>query len=216
VIYPEIFDGLAMGFFTDREVGIEVASISGRPVYLPTQKHTDKIAVVEEDLAPREADAALSSRADIILGVQVADCVPILLLDRRQGVVGAVHAGWRGTAARILPKTIAALVHTYGTRSQDVLLALGPSIRGCCYEVGAEVLDAVQAATGGDGYHHRRWGKPHVDLQEANRLQATGAGISWTNISITTQCTCCHPRRYHSFRRDAGRQGRQGGFIGLP
>jgi YfiH family protein len=211
MIYPEIFDGLALGFFTDREVGIEVETITHKSVYFPVQKHTDIVNFVEEDLRSCTADAVITKRKDILLGVKVADCVPILLLDRVKGIAAAVHAGWRGTAKGILKNTITAIVDKYGARPGDLLVAMGPSIKRCCYEVSDDVIQAITDKTGVGDYH----GKAHLDLQGANRAQALSAGIRTEHVYLVEECTCCSDGKYNSYRRDKGSQGRQGGFIGI-
>lgn len=216
MIFPEIFDGLVMGFFTGREMGIDVGHFTRRKVYLPVQKHTNKIIVVKDDLAPKVADAAVTDRNDIMLGVQVADCVPILLFEPDNSVTAAVHAGWRGTATGILKRTIETMEREYGASPEDIHVAIGPAIRKCCYEVGGEVFDAVWQESGPGNYHEKRDGKLFMDLQLANRAQALSMGVREERLSVTEECTCCSPSKYHSYRRDKGTTGRQGGFIGMP
>jgi len=216
MIFPEIFDGFVMGFFTDRELGVDVQGLTGRKVYFPVQEHSDKIHVVKGGLKPASADSVITDRHDILLGVQTADCVPILLLDSVTLAIGAVHAGWRSTAMGILKKTIGAMQEKFGSDPGDILVALGPAIRWCCYEVGDEVVEAVRKATGEGDYHMVRDGKNCLDLQSANKLQALSLGVKNHNISVTEECTYCFHDRYFSYRYDRGNRGRQGGFIGMP
>jgi YfiH family protein len=217
MIFPEIFDGLVMGFFTDRELGTNVRGLTGRRVYMPKQEHSDTVITIGKDLKPRAADAVITDRHDILIGVQSADCVPILLYDRGHQVVGAVHAGWRGTAKGILKKAIGKMVKKYHSEPGDILVALGPAIRWCCYEVDKDVVDAVSTSTGNGEYYKSKSkdGKFCLDLQTANKLQAIEMGIEERNISITDECTFCYPDRYYSHRKEPG-EGRQGAFIGLP
>ncbi len=216
MIFPEIFDGHVMGFFTDRELGLNISGLTGRKVYIPKQEHTDKIIVVGKDLKQRAGDAVLTERHDILLGVTTADCVPILVYDKAVLVVGAIHAGWRGTAKGILKKTIEKMKKKYGSRPEDILISLGPSIRWCCYEVGEDVLKAVEKATGKGEYHKKQDGKICLDLQTANKVQAASVGVPEQNISMIEECTFCYPERYYSYRYNKKTKGRQGGFIGLP
>ncbi|MEJ2184184.1 MAG: peptidoglycan editing factor PgeF [Nitrospirota bacterium] len=216
MIFPEIFDGHVMGFFTDKELGVDVQGLTERRVYFPEQEHGSRVLWVKEDLRPRKADAVLTGRADILLGVKVADCVPILLFDRDNHAVGAVHAGWRGTAAGILKKTVAALRSEFDTRPETLLIALGPAIRWCCYQVKDNVLKAVMKETGDGRYWSRKNGKVCLDLQTANKLQALSLGVPEQNISVIDECTLCSPEKYYSYRRDHDATGRQGGFIGMP
>jgi polyphenol oxidase len=221
VIFPENLNGTVKAFFTTKALGAErekicsLVSLEQKNLYMPVQKHTDKIKVLESDALPEIADAVISDRKGILIGVQVADCVPALLFDRRKSVVGAVHAGWRGTAARILRKTVTLMTEYFGSTQDDILLALGPSIRGCCYCVDAEVMEAIVNATGDGDYFREQEKKYLVDLSHANRIQALSEGIPAGNIWISSECTCCNPEKYYSyrFRKDYG--GSQGGFIGI-
>jgi YfiH family protein len=211
MIYPKIFNNLVLGFFTNGEVGIEIESISNKMVYFPIQKHTDIVTFVEEDLISRTADAVITKRNDILIGVKVADCIPILLFDREKNIAAAVHAGWRGTAKGILRKTISAMVDKYGSYPVDILISMGPSIRKCCYEVSNDVIQSIMEETGTGDYHS----KTHLDLQGANSAQALSSGIIPEHIDMVDECTCCSNGSYHSYRRDKGAQGRQAGFIGI-
>jgi YfiH family protein len=211
MIYPNIFNGFALGFFTNGEVGIDIKAITRKTVYMPKQEHTDIVDFIEEDLSPRTADAVVTKRNDILIGVKVADCVPILLFDRERSIAAAVHAGWRGIAKGILRKTITAMAVKYGSDPVDILISMGPSIRKCCYEVSDDVIQAITEETGNGDYHS----KAHLDLQGANRLQAVSSGIIPEHVDLVDKCTFCSNGNYHSYRRDKGAQGRQGGFIGI-
>jgi YfiH family protein len=215
VIFPEVFDGRVMGFFTDRELGIHIQGLTGRRVYLPRQEHTDTVIVLEKDLDATVGDAVLTDRHDIMLGIQTADCVPILLFDRVRRVVGAVHAGWRGTAKGILKKTVETMGGRFDSDPRDVIVAMGPAIRWCCYDVAEDVVEAVRQATGNDNYHKVEDGKNCLDLQSANAAQALSAGITKDHLSIIEECTYCFPETYYSYRYNKTDK-RQGGFIGLP
>jgi YfiH family protein len=221
VIHPEIFEraraeeGLT-AFFTGRDPGLDVSGLTNMPVHFPIQEHTSLVSSVT-DIASREvADAVVTGKRGILLGLRVADCVPILLYDGRRKAVGAVHAGWRGTAAGILKNTIAAMVRDFGSDPRDIAVAIGPAIRWCCYEVGREVLDPVVRATGGGDYHMEKNGRLCLDLPSANKYQALSVKIEVENIDVIEECTYCHPDRYFSYRYAKGPTGRQGGFIGIP
>jgi YfiH family protein len=216
MIYPEIFNGHVLGFFTDRDVGTRVERLTGKKVYFPVQKHTDTVKVVKGDLKSSTADAVITDRDDIFLGIKAADCVPILVFDRANRAMGAIHAGWRGTAKGILRKTIRKMSETFGSSPQELLVAIGPAIRWCCYTVGKDVLDAVKKETGKGDYHIKRKGEICLDLQSANRVQALSEGVDNIRISITEECTYCFPEKYFSYRFEKGTRKRQGGFIGMP
>jgi len=215
VIFPEIFDGKVMGFFTDRQSGTGFPSLTGRTVYMPKQEHTAELVHIEDDLSVVTADAAFTLRHDIMLGIKTADCVPMLLFDPVHDAMGAVHAGWKGTAKGIAGISIRHMADRYGSDPSDILLAIGPAIRWCCYEVQKDVLDKVVEATGEGDYHIIRDGKICLDLQSANRIQAGSEGVLPHNISVIEECTFCYPDKYFSYRYDRT-DNRQGAFIGMP
>jgi YfiH family protein len=207
-------------FFTNRNEGIEpggLSHISGIPeeaIYMPIQRHTDLVFVLEEFCRPEVADAVVTARKGVLLGVRVADCLPILVYDREREIVAAVHAGWRGTAKGILGKTIKVMTDRFSSRVDDILIAFGPSIRGCCYDVNGDVLSAVEAATGDGDYILWRGGKVYIDLAFANRIQALSMGLPEENLWMAGECTYCLPERFFSYRCSKTEK-RQGGFIGL-
>ncbi|NOZ25091.1 MAG: peptidoglycan editing factor PgeF [Nitrospirae bacterium] len=218
---PENLKGRRLtAFFTDRTEGVRkdvLSAVSGFPedaVYMPVQRHTDRVLVLDGHRRPEVADAVVSSVPGVLIGVRVADCVPILLYDCRRDLVGTVHAGWRGTAGRILIKTIETMADGFSSRIDDIVIAFGPAIRGCCYVVGEDVASEVRAATGDGDYIHRRGGTVYLDLVLANRTQALSTGIPEGNIWMSEECTYCLPGRFFSFRY-SGTAERQGGFIGL-
>ena len=222
LIKPPIFDGLPVkGFFTTKEAGCDrglIAGACGVPehnIYMPIQKHTDRIAAVDCDFDPKTADGVITRRKGILIGIRVADCVPILLYDARKHTAGAVHAGWRGTAAGIVKKAIAAMTEGIHASPSGIVVAIGPGIRRCCYEVGFEVVGAVARATGDGDYWNEEGGKYRIDLAAANARQAVAAGVLPGNIWTSEECTFCLPERYYSYRFAGGSAGRQGGFIGI-
>lgn len=221
IIVPDNMKAVALACFTGKNPGADpeniatLYGISGDHIYLPIQKHTDKVAVIEASLEPVIADAVITRQKGLLVGVQVADCVPILLCDPKKQVVGAVHAGWRGTAETILKKTIHTFCERFFSDPADILVAIGPSIRQCCYEVDGEVIRAVFHATG-DGAYFRNKGEKHcLDLASANQLQALAMGVPEGNIWISDDCTFCSPEKFFSYRFAKGTAGRQAGFIGI-
>jgi YfiH family protein len=218
--FPDIFRPHVTAFFTGKNPGADVREIArllkirGEDIFMPIQKHTDKVLVLESSREPKIADAVVTSVRGVLLGVQVADCVPILIYDKGRDVAGAVHAGWRGTAEAILKKTIATMAERFNCRADDVLVAVGPSIRGCCYEVGYEVVHKVSLASGEGEYYRKKGEKYYLDLAAANRLQALSWGVREENIWTSPDCTFSNPEKYCSYRFTKGHTGRQGGFIG--
>lgn len=157
-------------------------------------------------------DALVTNVAGLMVGVRTADCVPILLADPHQRAVAAVHAGWRGTVARIVAGAVEALVLEYGSRPKDLLAAIGPAIGPCCYEVGAEVASEFSAIFPELASAPER---THLDLEEANRRVLVAAGVPVEQIRAARLCTRCRADYFHSYRRDAQRAGRMLTAIGI-
>lgn len=177
------------------------------------QIHSD-IVVSAEGVRGRlgTGDALVTNVAGLMVGVRTADCVPILLVDHRRRAVAAVHAGWRGTAARIAARAVDAMARDYGSRPEDLTAAIGPSIGKCCYEVGPEVVSALSAIFPElDGRPERI----HLDLQEANQRILAAAGVPGARIHASRLCTRCRAEDFHSYRRDAGNAGRMLSAIGI-
>jgi len=149
-------------------------------------------------------DALLENAAGAVVAVKTADCIPILLVDQRRRAVAAVHAGWRGTVARIAASAVAAMRDCFGSAPEDIHAAIGPGIGPCCYEVGPEV-----AAQFGER------GRAHIDLADANRRQLIEAGVTARRIYTSNLCTMCRPEEFHSFRRDKEAAGRLYSFAGI-
>jgi YfiH family protein len=191
--------------------------------------------------APK-ADALMTRLPGLLLGVQTADCVPILLVDTRQHAVAAIHAGWRGTLARIAVKTLGRMRMEFGTRARDVVAALGPAIGRCCYEVGPEVAQAFAtqfpaAADWFDGpFEQLAHGEeplwlpwltmmppghvpppPRVqlDLRASNRWQLIDAGVPAARIDVSDLCTACRTDLLFSYRREGAKTGRMMAGIGI-
>jgi hypothetical protein len=187
---------------------------------------------------PCKGDASLTKIPGLLLGVQTADCVPILIVDPKKRAVAAIHAGWRGTLARILEKTVGELVANYNSNSSDLLAAIGPCIGPCCYEVGAELVIQFtsQFADAADYFDEPRSGEEpnplqwlnmmppghqpppknvHLDLPKANRSQLLAAGLRGRNIFSSGLCTACHPSLFFSYRKQGSRSGRLLSAIGI-
>ena len=184
-------------------------------IYLPVQEHTTRVHLLESGLGPVVADAVITARKNLLVGVLVADCVPVLLYDKEKELIGAVHAGWRGTAGRILPDTIKMMHEKFRSSPLNISVAIGPSIKQCCYEVGEEVVEKVLAATGDGDYFIKKDRSYFVDLALANKVQALDAGVLPENIWLSGECTFCNPDKFYSYRYLKGSAGRQGGFIGI-
>lgn len=186
------------------------------PVITLKQVHSDRVlradgAVAAEEPRP-EGDGLISATAGETVGVRVADCLPLLLVDPVRKAVAAVHAGWRGSAARIAFRAVRRMGEAYGSRPEDLEALLGPCISAASYEVGEEVASHFDEAAVLRGAGRPR---PHVDLPAANRLQLEQAGLPARSIQGGVHCSFREAERFHSHRRDADSAGRMIAFVGL-
>ena len=169
------------------------------------QIHSDRV-VDANGLSDREAegDALITDALRKSIGVRTADCVPMLLLDSENRGVAAVHAGWRGTAAEIVKRTVEKMRQSFGSRSENIFAAVGPCIRPCCYEVGAEVFSKFSAI-----FPEMECERScSLDLAEANRRQLNAVGVSDDQIFDSGLCTACDPVHFYSYRLDPQNPGR--------
>lgn len=160
-------------------------------------------------------DALITQLPGLALVVSTADCLPILIHDPVRRAVAAVHAGWRGTAQRIAVQALRALRDAYGTDLSDCRAAIGPGIRGCCFEVDSAVTDAMSAALP-DWERHARANRPGhwlLDLAAINRAMLASAGVLADRIEDVGLCTSCRNELFFSHRADKGRTGRMMNFI---
>ena len=199
------------------EVGFEPEQVISLP-----QIHSDIIYKVEEENCGegyflrekiREGDGYITNQKGIVLGVKAADCVPILFEAEKDGevvAVGAVHAGWRGTVAKIAPKCVEMLCDEYGVKPENIRIAIGPCIHKCCYEVGGDFLQSVADALGNenvDKFISHKGEQLFCDLVEINRHLLLNCGILPQNIDVIDECTCCNPEKYFSHRYSRGNRG---------
>lgn len=192
---------LARAFGVAEDQLIFVRQVHGRGV----------LVVREHDEVPDEvaADVIVCTDRTRVAVVRVADCVPILVADRRGQAVAAVHAGWRGTVAGAATAAIEVL-RGLGILPASLVAAIGPSIGPCCYQVDAPVRDALlptspQAAAWFDVDGPHKW---RLDLWEANRAQLVAAGVPEGSISLARACTAHNPEQFFSYRRDGATTGR--------
>ncbi|MGE5182369.1 MAG: peptidoglycan editing factor PgeF [Acidobacteriota bacterium] len=164
---------------------------------------------------PAEFDGLVTDRAGPVLGAFAADCIPLLFADPDARVIGAAHAGWRGTVNGIAGNVVARMIEL-GARAERIRVALGPSIGPCCFEVGPEVVEQFRAALGElPGLVVRGPHKDHVDLRVATRALLERAGLRAEHIDDRPPCTRCEADRFFSYRRDGKDGGVHMGFIQL-
>lgn len=160
-----------------------------------------------------EGDVLVGNDSGRAVGVRVADCAPILIADRTGIAVAAVHAGWRGTAAGAVGAAVAALAVEFGCAPVDLVSAIGPLIRACCYEVGPSTREAFQQPGADRWFSRGRADRLQLDVAAANRDQLEAAGVPPGQIFDSGLCTACHPGVFHSYRRQGGQAGRLFGLI---
>jgi len=163
----------------------------------------------------RQADVILTDKPSVTLFMRFADCVPIMVHDPRNGVIGIAHAGWIGTLRDVATTTIRAMQKNYGSNPADVIACIGPSIGPDHYEIGADVILQVMQTFGDESEallaSHK--GKIHFNLWETNRRLLERAGVG--QIEISGICTACHTDDWFSHRAEKGRTGRFGALISL-
>ena len=187
----------------------------------PRQVHGSDILVINEPnddfshFLSVEGDAVITNQPNVMIGVCVADCAPILLCDPDNKVIAVVHAGWKGTAARLVSKAVVGMKSEFGSDPERLQAAIGPCIQKCCYEVDEPVRKAFQQ--GGIDWDScaelKSPGKWQLELAAANRDLLLQSGLPADAVQISEQCVCCHREQYFSYRRDKDESGRQMGFI---
>jgi hypothetical protein len=191
------------------------------------QAHGDRVLRVDAEIAGRSAfprclldeqdrfDALITTLPGLALTVSTADCLPILIHDPVRRAVAAVHAGWRGTAKRIAARALEAMREAYGTDPPECRVAIGPGIRGCCFEVDGVVADAMAAAVPRWDAHARanRPGHWLLDIADVNRAILESVGVPTECIEDVGLCTSCRTDLFFSHRADKGCTGRMMNFI---
>jgi YfiH family protein len=153
-----------------------------------------------------EGDALTSRAPNLACGVRSADCVPVLLADRRSGIVAAAHAGWRGAVLGVVSSAVRAI--RAAVPAADLIAAIGPHISQLAFEVSDDVAEAILAASHDPGIVDRSRSKPHVDLRRMLRAELRSQGLANADIDDVWGCTVSDPARFFSFRRDGRRSGR--------
>jgi len=217
------FDSLNLGLgLGDSAANIEknlniLISASAIPVPHQTQQvHTTKVfhCSGKGQMHEIEADVLISNQIGTSLAVRTADCLPILIADSKAGIVAAVHAGWRGSVARVAEVAVKAMLDL-GARRQDMMASLGPCIGDCCFEINTDIAMQLAQSCGEDVITQRE-GVIYANLAKTNELQLIQAGLAAGNIETLGICTvCCHSPSYFSYRRDHGQTGRQLSIIHL-
>jgi polyphenol oxidase len=232
-----------------RELGAATGRSSGRksapklwPLVTLRQVHSDLIRRIDRaGESPMVGDGIITQTPRLLLGIQTADCLPVMLVDPGHRAVGVFHAGWRGTLKRIVEKGAGEMHRCFGSRAADLKAAIGPGIHGCCYEVGEEVREKFESQFGYAEKLFRETEEPDpvrekypmlfltarapghsilpkkifLDLVEANRQQFLAAGVPEKSIEASPFCTSCRTDLLFSYRAEKGRTGRMIGVLGI-
>jgi len=221
-------------FFGTRQVpaglqaSIQLGEVTTGPPSFPTiaslkQIHSTRVVVfdsqVKAGVMPEgEADALVTNQPELLLVVRTADCVPVLLVDHKTGVIGAIHAGWRGAVGGIVPKTIQTCVEQFGADVSHMHVAIGPSIGLCCYEVDAQVISPLRT-----GYpdwlgvlQETKTGKGMLDIKKLIWHQILASGIPEHQVERIEHCTRCREDLFFSYRREGKVNGTMMSGIMLP
>lgn len=222
-----------------------ISGDAATPLIALRQIHSNLLVVASASDARRErpwkGDGIMTDEPGLLLGIQTADCIPVLVADRKRHAVAAFHAGWRGTVKRIVETGIGRMLLEFGSRPEDLVAAIGPGVATCCYAVGEDVLSAfesqfsysrelfrevydsdpirekypmlflTQRAPG----HSPIGPSLHLNLVEANRRQLLDAGLKPQSIKVVGGCTSCHRELFFSYRAAQGRTGRMLSVIGV-
>lgn len=209
---------------SNRKQVAEQLGFSSDSYVFASQVHGNRVAVVREEDRGKGAfdrssylcdvDAMVTNRKGICLVAQAADCVPILFFDPLENVIGAAHAGWKGTVSKIPAEVVKTMIAEFGSNPENLVVGIGPSIGSCCYEVGHEVTAMVKDAFGtteGLILDNEKFTKPVFDLWEANYRTLVEVGVKPENIEIAGICTKCNNQLFFSAR--AGDKGRFGAGV---
>ena len=199
------------------ELGIDIGSL-----VLANQVHSDNVEIIESNQAGcgslgvndaiANTDAMITTSSSVSIGVMTADCMPVMIFDPKTPSIGVAHAGWKGAVLRIAQKTVLKMKSAFGTDPSDCIVALGPSIMQCCYEVGDDVIAkfngefGVSACTKGN----------MLDLPRSVEIQLIDAGVKSDNITSDGTCTACNLNLFYSHRAENGVTGRMMSLFKLP
>lgn len=205
--------------------------ISTENLIIPQQTHSDNVGVIDAKTQRRKeakqnenftslhpsifasfvnTDALVTDTQNIALALNFADCVPILFYDPVKKIIAAAHAGWRGTAAQIAPKTVQKMVKEFSCKPSDIIAAIGPAIGNCCFEAQKDVLEQLAATIKDDS---SAISNNHADLKLINKLQLLACGLE--KIDVCEYCTSCQNELFFSYRREQGNTARHSIIIML-
>jgi len=216
-VSPPPFDSLNLGSHTldnalnireNRRIIYNYLEVEETHVALMEQVHGKKISIVETGGLFPATDGLITSKSGVMIAVKVADCIPLLLFDTINNIIGALHCGWRSITAGTAEEALKIMIEEFGTYPEDVMVVMGPSAGPCCYEIGEDIAGLFQSAS-----VVKRDGGIYVDLKAELKDRLLTAGLNNRNIEIFPDCTICNEKLYFSHRRDNVSSGRMMGYI---
>lgn len=220
-VSPAPFNSLNLGNFTDdltenilenRRIVLTQLGFDLSKFTYVKQTHDDKILVTEKSEIQEGYDAIITNKKDLMIGVTVADCTPILIYDAENQVIAAIHAGWKGTVLQIVRKTLEKMQTHHNTNANHCFAYIGTCIDECDFEVGDEV--ATHFSEQHKVFYEKKQ-KYHVNLKKANEAQLLAFGIPKTQIEISPRSTASDIENYFSHRAEKGQTGRMMALIGM-
>ncbi len=216
-VSPKPFDSLNLGFNTPDNPANTAENYSrfqsffqvdSSDIALMEQVHGTHITVVDRGGRYPASDGLISDRERVLLAVLVADCVPLLLYDPVQQMIGAMHCGWRPIVGGIVRRAVEVFTDRFGSNPADIMAVMGPSAGQCCYEIGCDVAERLEPSSVVE-----RGGRQYADLRAELCARLTDTGVTRSNIEIFSDCTICGEDLYFSYRRDGVNSGRMIGYI---
>lgn len=179
-------------------------------LFIPEQTHSDNVEVIDinKKVYP-ECDALVTSKKNVAIALNFADCVPIIFYDPVKEVIGVAHAGWRGTVAKIGPKTIQKMNDEFGSNPADIIVLIGPAIGKCCFEVKEDVLKQISESVNNET--GEAISGMFADLKQINKIQLLASGVK--KIYLSEYCTSCQSGLFFSYRKENGNTARHSAVI---
>ena len=235
VIYSDLIPEVEH-FFTTRETVIRSEKKSLKPLidenmldilnYLqldssnfisPLQTHLTNIKIANYNQNKyQNTDGLILDSNDLGIYLNFADCTPVILYDKEHNIGAIVHAGWRGTVGKIVPKAINIMKDKYFSNPKNIYAIIGPTISICCYGIGDDVFDQLKASVSKiDKYTTNIYDRKYVDLKGINKQQLRDIGVPRKNIDICRYCTCCNNDLFFSYRKESGTSSRHSAVLKL-
>lgn len=216
-------DDLTEEIELNKKLVCQELGIPAENLIISQQTHSDNVGIVNEIKSFENTDALVTDKPNFALTLNFADCVPILFYDPVKKVIAAAHAGWRGTAAQIVPKTVNKMVEEFSCKPSNIIAAIGPAIDKCCFEAKKDVLKQLEESItspsdGGLGnqpyfQNSNAISNNHADLKLINKLQLLACGLE--KIDVCEYCTSCQNELFFSYRREQGNTARHSTVIML-